>query len=86
MKVAQNTAHRAQTAAGAQATLARGKCSLWDTEPQPLPLTPSIRRGSSLSMTKKKIKLLYSCASQPAALSSEDLCQLIPSPLLFHAF
>lgn len=54
MKVAQNTAHRVQTAAGAQATLAGGKCSLWDTEPQPLPLTPSIRRGSSLSMTKKK--------------------------------
>lgn len=53
MKVAQNTAHRAQTAAGARDTLAHGKGSLWDTKPQPLPLTPSIRRGSSLSMTKK---------------------------------
>lgn len=54
MKVAQNTVHRPQTAAGAQDTWTHGKCCPQDTEPQPFPLTPGIRRVSRLSMTKKK--------------------------------
>lgn len=85
MKVAQNTVHRPQTAAGAQDTWTHGKCCPRDTEPQPFPLTPGIRRVSRLSMTKKK-KLLYFCASQPAALSSEDFTQVFPSPPLCFVF
>lgn len=84
MKVAQNTVHRPQTAAGAQDTWTHGKCCPRDTEPQPFPLTPGIRRVSRVSMTKKK--LLYFCASQPAALSSEDFTQVFPSPPLCFVF
>lgn len=46
--------------------------------------TLCIGRTSRLSIT---IKLLYFCASQPAALSSEDFSQLFPSsPLLCFIF